>query len=443
MADDSRVTTTASQTESHPPPHTNLFRQQVLAQRQTQWMGTVLVTPRPSHRLLSAFALTMATAVALLFFFASYPKKAELGGWLVPEQGLVRVFAPQPGVATNFFVKEGDLVQKGQPLVALSTEIKSVALGDTQANITKSITSRRNSLTMEAQENKQLLEQQKKSLIDRLDALRLEENELGEEIALQESRMTLAQKTEERQRKLVARGFISKQQMQTAIEARLEQAARMRELQRSKMNLQRERFTLEGELNDLPIKSAEQTASIDRGISALGQEMAEAEARRQVVIPAPQSGTVTAIQSETGGQALASVPLLSIIPAGAKLEAHLFAPSRAIGFLKAGQRVLLRYSAYPYQKFGHYTGTVRFISRSALSPAELPPQLSGLTSMFGQTEPVYRITVALEKQSVTAYGKTVPLQAGMQLEASVIVEQRRLYEWVLDPLYTLTGKWKQ
>jgi len=34
----------------------------------------------------------------------------------------------------------------------------------------------------------------------------------------------------------------------------------------------------------------------------------------------------------------------------------------------------------------------------------------------------------------------VPLQAGMQLEADVELETRRLYEWVLDPLYTLTGK---
>jgi membrane fusion protein len=29
----------------------------------------------------------------------------------------------------------------------------------------------------------------------------------------------------------------------------------------------------------------------------------------------------------------------------------------------------------------------------------------------------------------------------MQLEADVIIEKRRLIEWVLDPLFTLTGKW--
>jgi membrane fusion protein len=88
---------------------------------------------------------------------------------------------------------------------------------------------------------------------------------------------------------------------------------------------------------------------------------------------------------------------------------------------------------------------VASISRSAVSPGELPPQLAGISSLTASTsgagaEPVYRITVKLKRQTVTAYGQPVPLQAGMQLEADVELETRRLYEWVLDPLYTLTGK---
>jgi membrane fusion protein len=441
--DDSQLTPVTEHPSDSPVANVPLFRPQALAQRQTQWMGTVLVTPRPSHRLFTVFAVVAAAAILALFFFGSYTKKAHLNGWLVPEQGMVRVFAPQAGVASRFFVKEGDVVRKGQSLVVLSTELKSASLGDTQANITKSLASRRESLMKEAQENKQLLEQQRTTLVNRLETLKLEQEQIAEEMALQRSRVALAVKSEARQRALVARGFISEQQLQTSAEARLEQAARLRTLQRTAINLRRERLTIEGDLNDLPIKVAAQNASIDRNIAALGQDLAEAEARREVIIAAPQGGIVTAIQSEMGGRASAAVPLLSIVPADATLEAHLFAPSRAIGFLKQGQHVLLRYSAYPYQKFGHYAGTVDSISRSALNPAELPSQLAGLTSLFGPTEPIYRIVVKLEKQTVTAYGNPVPLQPGMQLEAAVLIEERRLYEWVLDPLYTLSGKWRQ
>jgi membrane fusion protein len=54
---------------------------------------------------------------------------------------------------------------------------------------------------------------------------------------------------------------------------------------------------------------------------------------------------------------------------------------------------------------------------------------------------VYRVTVRLDSQHVTAYGKPVALQPGMQLEADLLVERRRLIDWVLDPLYSFTGKW--
>jgi membrane fusion protein len=72
---------------------------------------------------------------------------------------------------------------------------------------------------------------------------------------------------------------------------------------------------------------------------------------------------------------------------------------------------------------------------------ELSPQLSGLMSPDGTNEPVYRITVSLVQQTAVAYGEPVALQAGMRLEADILIERRRLIEWVLDPVFTLTGKW--
>ena len=69
--------------------------------------------------------------------------------------------------------------------------------------------------------------------------------------------------------------------------------------------------------------------------------------------------------------------------------------------------------------------------------------VSGFTSGTGAGEPVYQVTVQLARQSVLAYGKHMALQPGMQLEADVILERRYLYQWVLDPIYSLTGKLAQ
>jgi membrane fusion protein len=125
--------------------------------------------------------------------------------------------------------------------------------------------------------------------------------------------------------------------------------------------------------------------------------------------------------------------LLSILPEESKLEGLLYVPSRAVGFVETGNKVLMRYQAYPYQKFGQYSGTVREIARTALQPDEL--KLLGTPE-----ETYYRIVVTLDAPYVMAYGKQVPLQDGMQLEADILLDTRKLYEWVLEPLYSLTGK---
>jgi len=122
------------------------------------------------------------------------------------------------------------------------------------------------------------------------------------------------------------------------------------------------------------------------------------------------------------------------------MQAMLYATSKAIGFVKIGDPVELRYEAYPYQQFGTYSGEVVAISRSTLTASEL----SGISNLLDQRSdpddrgaPVYRITVDLDSQFVMAYGKEERLQAGMLLEADIVQDTRRLYEWVFEPLYSL------
>ena len=148
-------------------------------------------------------------------------------------------------------------------------------------------------------------------------------------------------------------------------------------------------------------------------------------------------GGVVATQVVKAGQAVqAGQPLMSLLPGKGELEAELLVPSRAIGFIAPGDGVLLRYQAFPYQKFGHHQGRVASISRSALSSGEL----GALVGNAQQGEPFYRVTVALAGQAVTAYGKPEPLKPGMLLEADILGEKRRLIEWVFEPLYSLKGK---
>jgi membrane fusion protein len=129
-------------------------------------------------------------------------------------------------------------------------------------------------------------------------------------------------------------------------------------------------------------------------------------------------------------------PLATLLPSGSPMEVHLFAPSRAIGFVERGQKVRVRFAAYPFQKFGQHDGEVVQVSRVALAPAELPPQFA----VPAPPESLYRVTVRLASQQVMAYGHAQPLTAGMQLEADLMQDRRRLIEWVFEPLIALGRK---
>lgn len=118
------------------------------------------------------------------------------------------------------------------------------------------------------------------------------------------------------------------------------------------------------------------------------------------------------------------------------MEAELLVPSSAIGFIAPGDTVLLRYQAFPYEKFGLQQGRLSRISRSALSPGELGASIGNVL----QGESYYRVTVALKRQSVMAYGKPEMLKPGMLLQANIIGERRSLVEWVFEPLYALQSK---
>ncbi|MGH1358889.1 MAG: HlyD family efflux transporter periplasmic adaptor subunit [Burkholderiaceae bacterium] len=417
-----------------------LYRVQVRHEQQSSRLGTVLLAAPPSTATFALVGTVVILAFAAILGFGSYTSKVRVGGLLVAEQGQARVLASQAGVVTELYVKEGDKVVEGQPLLVISAEQRSAAVGATQAEIVKLLRTRRTSLLAERTHRQRLLKQQLAGYKSRIAALRREIQELGRETRVQTERTRLVEQSAQRQRDLLGRGFVSLAQSQQQEEMLLEQRGRLSTLQRERAERSRELIGMRAEADELPLRTQSGLLNLDREISAVDQEIALSEARRELVVTASQAGVVTAMQIESGSAAETGVPLLSIIPEGARLVAHLFGASRAMGFVQTGQTVKLSYAAYPYQKFGHHPGMITAVSRTAISPAEMPRELTGLSKLMTGTEPVYRISVAPETQQVLAYGEQYRLRPGMQLEADILIESRRLWEWVLDPLYTMTGR---
>jgi len=404
--------------------------------RRSKWLGDVVLARPLSFSVLCIGAAACALLVLLFMWLGSYTKRSTVMGQLVPDSGLIKIHPQQAGIVSQKLVDEGQQVTRGQVLLVLSSQRRDVDGGDTQAAISAGIAQRQASLEEELRKTERLQHDERAALGKKIDGLTNESSKIGSQLEGQVSRVKLAEEAVARAQQLVATNFISREQLQQKQAELLDQRNRQQSLERDQIATQRELAAHRDDLASLPLRAANELAQLRRVIGNAVQELAESEAKRSFAITAPESGIVTAIAAERGQAVDPGRPMMSLVPANARLRAELYVPSRAIGFIRTGSPVLLRYQAFPFQKFGHGRGAVGTVSKIALPVGEL----NALAASGGSGEPLYKITVDLAAQSMNAYGKAELLQAGMLLEADVLQERRRLYEWVLEPLYSITGK---
>lgn len=406
-----------------------LFRPEVVQARRQDWLGRIsLAQPMPVW-VGAVFALLAAVAVACLLLFGEYAHRSRVGGQLVPDLGVSTVVAPTSGMVGRMTVEEGASIARDQALVRIDLPRVAASGADAHTGIGRGLDDRDSSSAQLAQAQLAQLAVQEQGQRRQLAMLRTELGQVRAGIATRDAQVRLGRETAERYREVAASGYVSVVQVRQQEQAMLEMLNARQVLERQATALAREIAGLEQTLAGLPAQREAIEATARREHALLAQERYRHEADGGVLVKAPLAGLVAHRFVEPGQAVQAGQPLLSLLPEGARLQAQLQVPSRAIGFIRPGDRVRLRYQAYPFQKFGHQGGRVARISRSAVPPVAGAPS----------SEPHYRILVALDRQDVLAYGRPEPLRPGMLLEADILGERRKLHEWLLEPLYSLRG----
>ena len=417
-----------------------LFRTEALAEQHTATEGRIVLAPRLSMTLVALVATAVAVAVVAALMLGTYTRRATVTGQLVPAAGVLKVHTPQAGVVLEKRVIEGQRVTKGDIMFVLGSDRLGTGARDLQADIGTQIGERKRSLEMEIARNARTEREDLAHLQRRAATLRTEGETIARQIEQQRQRAAIAEEARNRYKTLADRDYIAGEQL-TQKELELsEQQSRLTALQRDQIANQREVATTQRDADALKGRSESQNALLQRGISSSSQELTELEARRRVVITAPESGTATLVSAELGQLADMTRPLVSLLPTASPLEARLYAPSRTVGFVKVSDKVALRHQAFPYQKFGQQAGVVTAVSTNAVPSTELVGFNLPDTTVG---EPVYAITVELAAQTINANGQPRPLQAGMRVDADIFQETRKLYEWLLEPLFSITGRVQQ
>jgi membrane fusion protein len=411
----------------------SLFRHEALESHRNQWLGGIRLIRPVSLGVLTLLALAAAIAVITFLALGGYTRKARVSGYLVPDRGVIRLVSPQVATVLESHVAEGQAVRQGDVLYVLSIDSANVS-----DNVRATLSARERSLQGAARQQDDLDRGRAEAIDRQVDAMRTELQQIEGESRLHAQRLVLAEASLARLESLRGDNFVSAAQVQTKNEEVLGLRVQEQALQRQRTAHQREIDQLLARRRELPIQGQVRQGEIERDRAELAQLQAENLARQRIELRAPQDGIVTGVVAQPGQAVSPVAALASLLPADARLQAHLFAPSSALGFVHEQQPVLLRYQAFPYQKFGLQGGQVSQISRVPLQTTELAGL--PLPTAASLAEPLYRITVTLDRQAVAAHGQDQALAPGMQLDADILLERRRLIEWIFEPLLGVAGR---
>jgi membrane fusion protein len=412
-----------------------LFRSESLQARQMAWQGRPAVALRFPALFTTLASVALAAATAALITFGGYARRVDMEGSVQPNAGVIEISALSPGRIKALAVKEGETVRKQALLYTIDADTATKD-GDVQRQIINTLNDERRMLTQEIARKTQMSQEGNQQLQQKIQAIESEIGKVGQQITVQQTVIKQVSDEYLKFSKLVVQRLVSLNELNTRYQMWMQALARLEDLESSKPRLEGELKDAKAQLTTTTQTRSDEVDTLKSRIFEINEKMADSEAHHTIEIRAPVDGVVTTIVAYPGQTITAGGPMLKIVPRQAPMEAELLAPSNAIGFIREGRRVRLRYSAFPYQKYGEYWGTITSVSRAAMSVDEAKGLLAGAPPK-NQNGPFYRILVAPDSQALSINGEEHNLPAGMGVEAYALLDRRPLYQWILEPLYEI------
>jgi len=411
----------------------SLFRQEALDEQKDRLYGEVIITQPPSFRVVSIGLLLVVICVLLILVYGNYARKERVVGYLVPDKGLVKIYAPLQGILTKTHIKEGQKVSKGDILFSVSTLQSNEKGSDKGALLLTELEQQKATINLKVSQEESLHQAKMQMTESQIFAAQQETQQLESSIELQEEQLSLISAQKKNFGELFRKGHVAESQVKEIEQNYLNAKVSLQSSRRELIQLKNRSQQLIQQKKQMPLEWQVRLADYQQNLSNLEQRIVETAGQRMYSIRSPIDGHLTALQVAKGQTLNSQSPIIAILPEGAKMNAELFLPTRAAGFISPGKSVFLRYGAFPYQHYGLQQGRVKYVAQVILAPNELPIPVQ-------LNEPVYRVKVELDKQTVEAFGKEFSLQAGMLLDADIIIEKRSLGQWLLQPIYSLRGK---
>lgn len=382
-------------------------------------------------------------------------------GKLIPESYIKIVQPAESGIVKEILVREGERVREGQVLMRMDTLISEADTKSIDADYQRKRLALRRIQSELSGSAFKIMSDDPSALSEEINA-QYRANRAAFEATLAEERSRLIKAKQE---------LAAAQQIKHKLEAVLphyrEQekayeklvkdgyagalmgSDKRRERVEKEQELQTQSFLIESAKASI-LQSEKKLAQIDsdyrRQLHAerneiqgqfdkLTQEVAKQAHKQDLLeLRAPQAGIVKDLATHSSGTVVQpGTVLLTLVPRDEVLRAEVWVTNEDIGFVSEGQPVKLKFSAFPFQKYGMVDGIVEHVSADAADGNGG----SGNT----QTDPakksqplLYKALIQLNRMELHMDGRAFTLSAGMQTNAEIWLGDRTVVEYLLSPV---------
>lgn len=423
--------------------------------------------PRFGARLLS---LTVAGMLLLLVIWAGFADVDEVthaDGQVVGSQRTQTIQNLEGGIVRNIQVREGQIVEKGAVLAQLDNEVAESSFRDA---VSKAVENSLALVRLEAELNEKkpvfpddlrrwltgrlgididakTLARARQILRDQENAFRSRSELYAHEVdALQALHAQKVHDVEEQEARLEQTNKsleIARQQRDTGAELlRRKNFARMEylSLEQKVVELQgqvaqlvsgipRARAAAAEALQRVFSRQAEQRANISQEISKRRIELtslretlsAGGDRVTRTELRAPVRGTVRQIYVNTlGGVVKPGEPIMDLVPLDDTLLVEARVSPKDVAFLRPGQDVVVKVTAYDFSIYGGLDAKLESISADTIEDK--------------RGDPHYLVKVRTQENAITHNNETLPIIPGMMVTADILIGKKTVLDYMLKPI---------
>ena len=165
------------------PSQLSLFRQEAIdfQQQNRQWGQVALLQPL-STKIITWFIAAVVLLFVAFLYLGQYARKETVTGYLTPAAGTAKIFAPQQGTIKEIYVKEGQQVEKEQPLLAVETSQIAASGEDINVSMLATLEAQRKLLTNQIAAEQERMKSEQARLTALIGGLKTEVSELQGQI---------------------------------------------------------------------------------------------------------------------------------------------------------------------------------------------------------------------------------------------------------------------